>query len=347
MATRAAVAEQEVDGQRALALEGEAVRLVVLPEVGAKIVSCVDRRTGHEYVWRNPDPAVRLVRPDYAGAFERYDISGWDECFPGIGQCAYPEPPWQGVVVPDHGELWTLPWHAEPQPDGLRLWTHGVRFPYTFEKRLALAGDGFSALYRVHNAAPFPFKCFWSTHPLFAATPATRILLPAGVRVRVEVSFTGRLGPLLTEHPWPRAVDRRGREVDLSVMGPEGQREADKLFTTPLPQGWAALHDGASDQWLAFTFDPAQVPLAGFWGNRGGWPAGRPCFNLALEPCSGCPDRLDIAVLRGEHQTVAPEGDLVWRLDVHVGRGHDSLADITSSPRRHGDTERLRITELS
>ena len=76
-------------------------------------------------------------RPEYGGAFERYDISGWDECFPSIGQCYYPEPPWHGVVVPDHGELWTLPWHAEPLPDGLRLWTKGVRFPYTFEKRLA------------------------------------------------------------------------------------------------------------------------------------------------------------------------------------------------------------------
>lgn len=328
MAQPATVGEREVDGQRALAVSGEAVRLEVLPGVGAKVISCVDTRTGHEYVWRNPDPRVCFVPPAYAGSFEDYDISGWDECFPCIGQCAYPEPPWEGVVIPDHGELWTLPWHAEPRPDGLRLWTHGVRFPYTFEKRLALTADGFRTYYRVHNAAPFPFKCFWSTHPLFAATPSTRILLPHGVRVRVEVSFSSRLGPLLTEHPWPRTVDRSGRELDLGVMGPPEQREADKLYTTPVAEGWTALYDGESDQWLAFTFDPATVPLVGFWGNRGGWPADRPCFNLALEPCSGCPDRLDLAVLRGEYQTVPPEGELAWRLDVHVGRGRAGLAKI-------------------
>lgn len=334
MRSQVQVNEHEVDGQRALAVEGEAVRLVVLPEVGAKIVSLVDRHTSHEYVWRNP--SARIVHPEYGGSFERYDISGWDECFPGIGQCYYPEEPWQGVVVPDHGELWTLPWHAELQPDGLRLWTHGVRFPYIFEKRIALTGDGFATFYRVHNAAPFPFKCFWSTHPLFAATPQTRILLPDGVRVRVEVSLSGRLGPLLSEHSWPHTVDRHGRQVDLSVMGPEGQGEADKLYTTPLREGWAALHDGASDQWLAFTFDPAQVPLVGFWGNRSGWPAARPCFNLALEPCSGCPDRIDIAIPRGEYQTVPPKGELAWRLDVHLGRGREALKQLTGLARRPG-----------
>jgi hypothetical protein len=321
------IEETEVDGQRALALRNDAVRLVVLPGVGAKIVSCADARTSHEYVWRHPHRPI--VPPAYAGAFEAYDISGWDECFPGIGQCVYPEGPWQGTVVPDHGELWTLPWHAEPlaepQPGGLRLWTQGVRFPYTFEKRIAPTGDGFATSYRVHNPTPFPFKCFWSTHPLFAATPRTRVLFPDGVRVRLEVSFTGRLGPLLAEHPWPRTVDRRGHEVDLSLVGPEGQGEADKLYTTPVPAGWAALHDGASDQWLAFTFDPAEVPLVGFWANRGGWPPDGPCYNLALEPCSGCPDRVDIAIPRGEYRTVPAEGDLTWRLDVHLGRGRDRL----------------------
>jgi hypothetical protein len=149
--------------------------------------------------------------------------------------------------------------------------------------------------------------------------------------MRVEISFTGRLGPLLTEHPWPRTTDRQGREVDLGLMGPEGRGEADKLYSTPVTQGWAALHDVRSDQWLAFTFDPREVPLVGFWANRSGWPADRPCFNLALEPCSGCPDRLDIAVPRGEHRVVPPEGDLAWRLDVHVGRGRSTLRQIIGS----------------
>jgi hypothetical protein len=227
--------------------------------------------------------------------------------------------------------VWTLPWRAEPHPEGLRLETHGVRFPYTFEKQIALTRDGFATTYRVHNPTPYPFKCFWSTHPLFAATSETRVLLPSGVRMRVEISFTGRLGPLLTEHPWPRTTNRLGAEIDLDLMGPEGQAEADKLYTTPVGEGWAAFHDGVSDQWLAFTFSPREVPLVGFWANRSGWPAERPCYNFALEPCSGCPDRLDIAVPRGEFQIVPPDGDLTWRLDVHLGRGRDSLQQIIGS----------------
>ena len=45
-----------------------------------------------------------------------YDASGFDECFPTIGACAYPEAPWQGVIAPDHGELWTLPWAWQEAP---------------------------------------------------------------------------------------------------------------------------------------------------------------------------------------------------------------------------------------
>ena len=137
--------------------------------------------------------------------------------------------------------------------------------------------------------------------------------------------MSGRLGPLLSEHQWPHTRDSAGRDVDLSVLGPASQHEADKLYSTRVQEGWAALHDGISDQWLAFTFDPAEVPLVGFWANRGGWPPGDPSFNLALEPCSGFPDRLDIAVPRGEFQTVPPEDDLSWRLNVHVGRGAEAL----------------------
>lgn len=326
---RATVAEREFGGQRAVEVTGDAVRLLLLPDIGAKIVSCLDARSGHEYLWRPRDPGFRYVRPVYGDRFEAYDLSGWDECFPTIGEAAYPEPPWQGVVAPDHGEVWTLPWRVEATAEGVWLATHGVRFPYTFEKRIALADDGFVLSYRVRNPVLFPLKCFWSTHPLLVTTPSTRILLPQGVRMRVEYSMSGRLGPLLTEHPWPRTRDREGRELDLSQFGPPEQREADKLFSTPVPEGWAALHDGESDQWLAFTFDPAQVPLVGVWANRGGWPAERPCYNLALEPCSGCPDRLDIAILRGEYRVVPAEGDLAWRLEVHLGRGREALARLT------------------
>jgi hypothetical protein len=83
---------------------------------------------------------------------------------------------------------------------------------------------------------------------------------------------SARLGPLLTEHLWPLTIDRSGRKVNLSLIGPEGQVEADKMDTTPLQEGWAALHDGASDQGLAFTFDPKEVPLVGHWANRSGRP---------------------------------------------------------------------------
>ena len=96
--------ESTVEGFRALVVESEDVKLVILPQLGAKIVSLIWKPTGFEYLWRHPGRPLRLAT--YGANFEAGDISGWDECFPSIGQCYYAEAPWSGILVPDHGELW-------------------------------------------------------------------------------------------------------------------------------------------------------------------------------------------------------------------------------------------------
>ena len=58
------------------------------------------------------------------------------------------------------------------------------------------------------------------------------------------------------------------------------------------------LTDSRRGERLEMIVQPDQVPQVGIWINCRGWaPPGRaPYYNLALEPCIGAPDRLDIAV---------------------------------------------------
>jgi hypothetical protein len=323
------VSGHEVRGVSITRLVSEDVSIDVVPELGSKMISLVDVATGHEYL-SMPAEGKTYRLPTYADAFEDYDISGWDECFPAIGRSAYPQPPWRGTEVPDHGELWTLPWLADSHDGSLRLRVHGVRFPYLFEKLIVPRPGGFKLEYRVENPTPHAFPCIWSTHPLFAASSSTRVLIPTST-VRVELSVSGRLGGLLDTHPWPATADHDGRVIDLAVVGPPGQGVADKLYSARLEQGWTAFHDEQTRQWLLFTFSPESVPFVGYWANRSGWPASEPSYNLALEPCSGAPDRLDIAAARGDCATVPAHGQLAWDLDVQIGCGLGQLQAAISA----------------
>ncbi|HEY8601169.1 MAG TPA: hypothetical protein VIL85_22240 [Thermomicrobiales bacterium] len=321
--------EEEIDGLRLLRGRSAGLEVALLPEVGGKIIS-LRSSVGREWLWQaRRRPYRRLA---YGAPFEEQDISGFDECFPGIAEGPYPEPPWQGTTIPDHGELWTLPWATSLDGDALVLRVQGVRFPYHLEKRLTLETDAATLRidYRLTNLAPFPLRYLWSAHPLFAVRPGMRVLLPQDVRVRVAWSKHDRLGPFGSEHPWPRAQLADSPGVALDRLPEAGADIADKLYTNRLPEaaavGWCALHDPDSDDYLALRFDPRLVPYIGVWLNMDGWPlkpgvGEEPCYNAALEPCTGFPDRLDQAVARDEAATLAASATNRWTLRLEVGRG--------------------------
>jgi hypothetical protein len=320
--------EELLDGLQLLRGRSTGLEVALLPEVGGKIIS-LRSATGREWLWQTRRP---YRRPVYGAPFADYDISGFDECFPGIAEGPYPDRPWQGTTIPDHGELWTLPWATALEQDTLALTVHGLRFPYRLEKRLTL-DPGAAALridYQLTNLSPFPLRYLWSAHPLLAARPGMRVLLPEGVDVRVDWSKHDRLGPFGATHRWPHGQLAAGGVTALDLLPAASATTADKLYTGRLPltaaAGWCALHDPATREHLAFRFDPRRVPYIGVWLNMAGWPlqphgAEGPCYNVALEPCSGFPDRLDRAVARDEAATLAANATEQWTLRLEAGQG--------------------------
>jgi hypothetical protein len=214
------------------------------------------------------------------------------------------------------------------------MWTWGTRFPYRFERSLSFGEPGrIDIAYLVENRCPLPLRGLWSLHPFFRVAPDTRILLPAETAIRVEVSKSGRLGSFLAEHPWPITRDRRGETVDLSYVGPRDARYMEKVFTDRLTAGWAALFTPSHGQFVAFRFDAAQVPYVGVAAMRGGWPErGEPSYSVILEPCAGWPDRLDIAIPRGDAMTIPGKAALRWHVGLHLGTGRAALEDAVGLP---------------
>jgi hypothetical protein len=271
-------------GLQALELRDETLKLVILPEWGGKIASLVDLRRGREWLHTNPHFSFKLpvYAADYVGG---YDVGGFDECFPNIGAGTYPSWPWEGVPLPDHGEVWALPWEARPAGNALDLSVHGVRLPYRLGKSLRL----------------------------LEIQPGMRLEVPA-TTARVDSAspgFAARAGELI---PWPVCA---GQDLSL-VPGPE-RGLAVKLFAHQLSEGRVAVSDPQDGAHFEFSFDPQVVTHLGLWMNYGGW-AGlsgvAPYYNLGFEPCIGVADRLDLALEAHECGLLPAGGELSWWLEL-------------------------------
>jgi galactose mutarotase-like enzyme len=321
-----AIIESTRDGLRAITCDNGRVRLTLLPDLGAKVISLVDASSGRE--WIATQAGVVFHRAALDDDYADHDKGGWDECFPSIGAGFHPASPWAGIPPADHGELWSRPWCYQMEADSIVGSIHGARFPYSFERRLSLEGHSVHADYTVTNLVELPFPYFWAVHPLFAAEPGMQVLLAAPTRVTCELStHAPALGGYLERLDWPVARAADGTEVDLATLRSPDSGFAIKLFTDRLRVGRAALHKPATGEWLGVSFDCAAIPYLGLWLNQGGWPSPeRGLYHVALEPATARADQLDVAMRLGEVEALPPFGLRNWRITLIVGQGSDALA---------------------
>jgi hypothetical protein len=315
----------------AVLLENAFTSMTILPEIGGKVVSIQSRTNGHEFLWQ--DDTRPYVQPRYSDAFGNYDISGFDECFPTIGECPYPDFPWQGISIPDHGELWCIPWQYDLTAQSVYLHTYGVRFPYHFEKWITLAEDTgcYTLTYRITNLSPFDLNYLWSAHPLFAAEEGMRIVLPSQPDMRFIFAAGNRVaGEALQKYRWPWLSSPSGDPVDYSMIGSPALCANDKVVTDAPAEGWCALYQPHTRDFVALRFAAEEIPYLGICINHASWPfEGVAGYWVALEPCTGYPDRLDQAIAQHAYKTLSAHSSTQWTLGLQVGQA--ATADAISS----------------
>ncbi len=82
-------------GYEMLWLSSAEVNLGVVPALGAKVISLVNRRSGREWM-SFPGSARQLFGNHLGDDFARSPIAGWDECLPTIAACD-----WAGIARPE------------------------------------------------------------------------------------------------------------------------------------------------------------------------------------------------------------------------------------------------------
>ena len=149
-----------------ITLDNGVIRLALLPQLGGKIISLVKVDSGREYLVSLQGTKSSFRPPSYGGIFVDYNNVGFDECIPTIAACQYPTDSYRGRQLPDHGDVWSLPWQYDLGGEEVWLSVEGRSLPYALRKRLRMEGCQLVIDYELQNKGDCAFHYLWSAHPL-------------------------------------------------------------------------------------------------------------------------------------------------------------------------------------
>ncbi|GAA1824843.1 hypothetical protein ACFFOM_11790 [Microlunatus capsulatus] len=311
--------EWSLSGHPAVVLENRWLRAVVLPALGAKVVSLVDKRADLELLWRNGRVPLRAVPT--GAVYDDHFSGGWDEMFPNDE----PEE-LAGELMPDHGELWTQPWAVSTGTSTggggpevvLDLAVSTPVSACRAERRLVL-GDGpeLRCEYRVTNEGRRALPFLWKSHVAVALQPDTTVDMAAR-EVLVDGFGAPRVRPAGAVFSWPVArVD--GQDHDFRRRPDiNGRGVAELLVATGLDRGACAVDHPAAGSGLALGWDAADLPSCWLFASHGGGWRGHDV--LVLEPCTGHPLSVADGAAAGTHQVLEAGATRSWSLTAAVGR---------------------------
>ncbi|MGC2463649.1 MAG: hypothetical protein WA517_00525 [Candidatus Acidiferrum sp.] len=312
-------------GLRVVNLENRFLRLAILPQAGAKIRQITYKPLDVELLWNNS-----RIGPSRLPANSRYDdvwSGGWDELFPNDDVAVI-----EGASYPDHGELWTGEWAAEPFANVDDV---GVHMRYVtpissieVEKTIRLRHDqsriDFHHRFLNQGQASFPF--LWKLHPAMVVTPQHRIDFPA-MKVLPEPAFPGTLAGASEISDWPLIKTLAG-DVDLRRVLREDARQLYFFYGVQMKEGWCALTNSATRLACALQFDPKVFSCCWLFATYGGWRN----YNVAvLEPCTGYPLNFEAMKAAGRHRSLAAGEALETDVRFLVQEGLHAVGTIDAS----------------
>jgi galactose mutarotase-like enzyme len=312
-------------GVNAIALESENLITVIVPEMGAKLVSLFDKRSQREWLVGPGNRPFQKV--PYGSPFTEQDMSGWDEMFLTIVACDYPAPGvHHGLSLPDHGEVWTLSWEVEQATnERLTLSVNGPALPYRLTRTAEYVSPFVLQLsYRLVNLGQEAMPYLWSAHPQFACGQSAEVIFPPQVtEVCNSLPEAYGWGIPETRFGWKKAIKPNGDHVRIDQIGSPSQHQARKFFVLPdVRADWSGLINRPSNDWLLMEWDSNLIPYLGLWIDEGAISAESVA---APEPMTGFYDSLAVAWDKKRVAMIAPGASADWKLSVRFGTGDETF----------------------
>ena len=270
-------------------LSNREAEVAVVPELGARVISLKNRRTGREWMW-HPAGGLNLFQNRPGDDFSNGPLAGMDECLPTIEHCV-----WRGRRLPDHGEVWTAAWDVDGEAwkSGLIKTSVSLNIsPLDFDRTIELDENEIRLAYRLVNRSSAPEYFIWAMHPLLRLQPDDRLELPPSTRA------------LMNGKGWIDALD------SAIPMG-----DSSKVLAGPLKEGFAAIHSGRTGDRVEFEWIPDENNGLGLWLTRGGWHGHH---HFAIEPTNSGVDALTTAVARQWCGMLHGAASIMWQVRIRI-----------------------------
>lgn len=196
------------DGLESVTIENDYLKAEFLPDVGGKMIRLINVKTGNELLLES-QLADRSYRRAYCGAdFAKFDVSGFDDCFPTIAASPYRSliraDILRGIGFPHHGELWSRPWEYNFDGKEISSSIKGVKANYRFERKARVKENKLILSCALTNLSNEPFSYLWSASPLLKIHVGDRLILPRSVtRVLLDWVSDEKIGKHGDIAPWP------------------------------------------------------------------------------------------------------------------------------------------------
>jgi hypothetical protein len=295
--------EVKLDSELVIRLENRFLQLDVAPGVGGRIVSLVEKRSGHSFLWRNP--ALRLERLPPGSEFDPNFYGGIDDLIPND----FPETV-DGITYPDHGELWTTALSHRVDGEALHLDGMIPLAGLSYTKQVTLRSDSprVDLDYRVENRSGAVRHFMWKLHAALKVEPGDGIICPARTARVADLQWSRWHS--LEPFSWPVI---EGNWVD---QVPPADGTCDFFFLYNLEAGHLSWESAARDLRFALEFDTGVFPFAWLFATYGGLLG---YYTVILEPCSGMPMSVNEAAALGQCSVLAPGESIATRVTVYAG----------------------------
>ncbi len=255
MAADCKVAEVIVgQSTRAVVLENDLLRAVILADKGADVYELVYKPAGVDVLFKAPwgfhdAGALAGSAPNSQVAMVDHYAGGWQEILPNFAVASF----YRGVEWCFHGELLTAGWdyrivQNSSRRASVRFEISLTRTPFHLERTMTVEAGRPEILIqeRLKNCGDSEMPYIWGHHPGFGApflSPDCWIDVPAQ-RYRVampQVYPSGTWMPDEGEWPWPNVVGRDGQTHDMrQIPGPESRLNTLGV-AVDLDEGWYGL----------------------------------------------------------------------------------------------------------
>jgi hypothetical protein len=295
--------DTKIDGIPIVRLESDYLKVEVVPEVGGRVLSLVEKRSGYEFLWRNH--TLRLERLLPGSEYDPNFYGGVDELIPND----IPEKI-NDVDCPDHGELWTTPLSWKVEDERLLLQGKLPKFGLRYEREMSLRRDRscLDFTYRISNESGRTREFLWKLHAALAIQPGDIIHCPARKGQVVDLAWSRH--KTLAPFDWPMI------EGEAANVIPAADGTVDFYYLFELSSGiigWKRPSHGLS---FAYEFNPKVFPCAWLFASYGGF---RGHYTVVLEPCTAMPLSVNDAAAKNQCSRLEPGQTLETSVTLYAG----------------------------